>query len=233
MKIDIKNRGSFASALVTLDEGEEFVSEAGSMFRASANLDIDVTTRSHERGGVLAGVKRWLAQQSFFFSTYRVEGGGAGEVGLAPTHQGDIQVLELDGSLTWFCTGGSFLGASASLQLDTKFQGMKGFFTGESLSFLKVDGAGSLLISAFGRMAEIDVSEELVIDTGHVVAFDDALEYSISKAGTSWMHSFFGGEGLVMKFKRKPGVEAGGRLIVQSHNPSDLGPQLGALLPHK
>lgn len=233
MQIEIKNRGTFASALVTLDEGEEFVSEAGSMFRASANLDIDVTTRSHGKGGILAGVKRWLAQQSFFFSTYRVEGGGKGELGLAPTHQGEIQSLELDGSAAWYCTGGSFLGATSSLRIDTEFQGMKGLFSGESLSFLRLEGAGTMLVSAFGRMAEVDVSDELVVDTGHVVAFDENLEYSISKAGTSWMHSFFGGEGLVMRFKRKAGAESAGRLIVQSHNPKDLGPQLGALLPHK
>lgn len=233
MNIEIQNRGAFASALVTLQPGEEFISESGAMYRASSNLDIDVTTRSSGKGGVLAGVKRLLAKQSFFFSRYSVEDETPGEVGLAPTHQGEIRILELDGSCAWYCTGGSFIGATAGLTIDTEFQGFKGFLGGESLSFLRLQGTGSVLASAFGRIAEIDVTDSLVVDTGHVVAFDENLEYRISKAGTSWMHSFFGGEGLVFNFSRKPGADAPGRLLVQSHNPKDLGPQLGRLLPPK
>ena len=237
MKIEIQNQGAFASALIQLEQGEEFVSEAGAMYRASSNLDIDVTTRSKGKGGVLAGVKRWLAKESFFFSKYRIDNAASpgamqgsaasAEVGLAPTHQGDIHVLELDGSSAWFTTGGSFLGASSELALDTQFQGMKGFLGGESLSFLRVDGRGTLLVSAFGRIAELEVQDELIVDTGHVVAFEASLDYRITKAGTSWMHSFFGGEGLVFHFSGR------GRLLVQSHNPKDLGPQLGRLLPPK
>ncbi len=227
MKIEIQNQGAFASALIQLEKDEEFVSEAGAMYRASPNLDIDVTTKSRGKGGVLAGVKRWLARESFFFSRYRVDDGTRGEVGLAPTLQGDIRVLELDGSTTWLTTGGSFLGASSALSLDTQFQGMKGLVGGEGLAFLRIDGRGSLIVSAFGRIAELEVRDALIVDTGHVVAFEGSLDYRITKAGSSWMHSFFGGEGLVFHFRGR------GRLLVQSHNPRDLGPQLGRLLPPK
>ena len=46
------------SALVHLDPGETFVSESGAMFRASSNVDIDVTTKTRGKGGLLAGIKR-------------------------------------------------------------------------------------------------------------------------------------------------------------------------------
>ena len=55
MKIEIENRGAFASAIVSLQAGEHFVSEAGAMYRASSNIDIDVTTRTKGGGGVLSG----------------------------------------------------------------------------------------------------------------------------------------------------------------------------------
>ena len=58
MKIDILSKGAFESALVHLEQGDQFVSEAGAMYRASANVDVDVTTRSRGSGGLLAGVKR-------------------------------------------------------------------------------------------------------------------------------------------------------------------------------
>ena len=47
----IPQKGSYGSVLVELGPAEGFVSEAGAMFRASANIDIDVTTRSREREG--------------------------------------------------------------------------------------------------------------------------------------------------------------------------------------
>ena len=55
---------------------------------------------------------------------------------LAPTHQGEIRKIELDGSARWLCTGGSYLASSRSLELDTSFQGLGGMLSGESLSFM-------------------------------------------------------------------------------------------------
>ncbi|MEM7309181.1 MAG: TIGR00266 family protein [Planctomycetota bacterium] len=225
MRIDILSKGAFGSALVHLDPGDEFVSESGAMYRASSNVDIDVTTKSRGKGGILGGLKRLIAAENFFFSTYRVTDGAAGEVGLAPTLQGEVRSIELDGSAAWYCSGGSYLGSDSTLEVETKFQGLKGLFTGESIFFLRVGGSGTLLVNAFGAVHPIDVDGELTVDTGHVVAFEDRLEYSISKAGGSWLRSFLGGEGVVMNFRGR------GRIFVQSHNPNEFGKALGQNLP--
>ena len=100
MEIEILGEGAFESALIHLDPGEQFVSESGAMYRASANVDIDVTTRSRGSGGLLGGVKRLLARENFFFSTYSTNDGQPGEVGLAPTHQGEVFVIDVDPSAT-------------------------------------------------------------------------------------------------------------------------------------
>ena len=55
MQIAIEDRGAFASAIVQLGPGETFVSESGAMYRTSAEVDTDVTTRSKGKGGSLAG----------------------------------------------------------------------------------------------------------------------------------------------------------------------------------
>ena len=227
MKIEILGEGAFASALVHLDAGDEFVSESGAMFRASSNVDIDVTTKSRGKGGLLAGLKRLFAGEHFFFSTYKVTDGQPGEVGLAPTLQGGVRVIECDGLTGWYCTGGSYLGSTSGLTVETEFQGFKGFFTGESIFFLKITGRGQLLTSGFGRLAEIDVKDSITVDTGHVVAFQDTLEYTITKAGGSWIQSWLAGEGIVMNFTGK------GRIIVQSHNPNEFGKTLGPKLPQR
>ena len=227
MNIEIQGNGAFDSALVHLQPGESFVSESGAMYRASTNVDIDVTTRSRGSGGLLAGVKRLLSRESFFFSTYKTTDGLAGEVGLAPTHQGRIETLELDGSSDWYCAGGSYLGSTAGLGIDTEFQGVKGFLSGEAPFFLRISGAGQLVVTAFGRIVEMDVDEPLTVDTGHLVAFESTLSYTLTKAGGSWFQSFLAGEGFVMEFTGQ------GRILTQSHNPKEFGTRLGPLLPKR
>src|SRR5262245_34473453 len=117
MKIDVIGKGSFATALISLNPGESFVSEAGAMYRASNNIDIDVTARSRGKGGLLSGIKRMFGGESFFLSTYSVMDGQPGEVGLAPVHQAEIRAVQMDGSRAWICAGGSYLGSTPGLQL--------------------------------------------------------------------------------------------------------------------
>ena len=221
----IPQKGSYGSVLVELGPSEGFVSESGAMFRASSNIDIDVTTRSKGAGGLMSGIKRLIAGESFFFSTYRSMDGRRGEVGLAPTLAGEVAVIECSGRNRWLCAGGSYLGSTESLGLDTEFQGLRGVFSGESLSFLAVEGQGELLVSAFGSIREIQVDGELTVDTGHVVAFEDSLDYTLGRAGGSWIQSMLASEGIVLNFSGQ------GRIYVQSHNPDEFGSRLGGLMP--
>jgi uncharacterized protein (TIGR00266 family) len=225
MNIEILSKGAFESALVHLERGEQFVSDAGAMYRASANVDVDVTTRSRGSGGLMAGVKRLLSADTFFLSTYQTTDGQPGEVGVAPTHQGEVFVIDVEPSTPWICAGGSYLGSSAGLKVDTQFQGMKGLFTGESMFFVEVSGSGQLLVSAFGRIVESAVEDALTVDTGHLVAFEKPLQYSMTKAGSSWMQSWLACEGIVMNFTGR------GSILTQSHNPKEFGKRLGPLLP--
>ncbi len=224
-KYRVSERGAYRSVVVELRPGETFTSEAGAMFRASDNIEIDVTTRSKRRGGLLRGVRRMLAGESFFLSIYRTTDGRPGEVGLAPTLTGDLALIECSGRSRWLCAGGSYLGSSGELALDTEFQGIRGVFSGESLSFLAVEGRGDLLVSAFGSIRAINVDGELTVDTGHVVAFEESLEYGLSKAGGSWLQSFLASEGVVLNFS------GSGKIYVQSHNPHEFGKTLGGMMP--
>ncbi len=221
----ITGGGGFQAALVRIRPGESFMSESGSMFRASGNIDVDVTTRTRSSGGLLSGIRRLFAQESFFLSEYRTTDGSEGEVGLAPKLPGSMAVIDCTGYRKWVCAGGSYVGSSENLGLDTQFQGLGGIFSGESLSFLEVDGMGQLLVSAFGAIREIEVDGALTVDTGHVVAFEDSLEYSLGKAGGSRLQSFLASEGITLDFRGR------GKLYVQSHNPDEWAHSLAGLLP--
>jgi len=229
MNIKIDTEGAFGSALVTLETGEKFVSEAGAMYRASANVDIDVESRKKKDEGMWgafkSGIKAMFAGESFFLSSYTPNDGQSGEVGLAPTHQGEVRSVKV-GPNVWICSGGSYLGSSGGITLDTQYQGLtKGMFSKEGLVFVQASGDGDLLVNGFGRISSVDVSGGITIDNGHLIAFTEGLEYTISKAGSGWISSMMSGEGLVMNFRGQ------GKVLVQSHDPSRLGGVLGPLLP--
>jgi len=55
VEIQVRERGVFSLAVVRLDPGDTFVSEAGALYRGEAgNIDVDVTTKSRGQGGLLA-----------------------------------------------------------------------------------------------------------------------------------------------------------------------------------
>jgi len=224
MKTEILSQGAFSHLKVLLEPGEKFISEAGKMIRMSANIDCDVTTKSKGQGGILGGLKRLISGDSFFLSTYTAEG-KQGEVVLAPFMLGEVFILDMDGGTTWMCAGGSYMACGPDIALETKFQGVKGLFTGESLFFLEAKGTGPLVVNAFGAIREKHVDGSYIVDSGHVVAFTEGLQYEITKGGGSWLQSFLAGEGVVMKFNGK------GTILLQSHNPTEFGQSLGPKLP--
>jgi len=81
------------------------------------------------------------------------------------------------------CAGGSWLGNGPNIELEAKFQGVKGLFTGESLFYLEACGSGPLLVNAFGQIEVLDVTDKYVIDSGHVVAFVNLHEVTKSMQG--------------------------------------------------
>ena len=229
MNVEIGTEGAFGSALVTLEPGETFVSEAGAMYRASPNMEISIESRKKKDEGMWgafkSGIKAMFAGESFFLSSYNTNDGQSGEVGLAPTHQGEVRSVKV-GPDIWICSGGSYLGSSGGITLDTQYQGLtKGMFSKEGLVFVQASGEGDLLVNGFGRISSVDVSGGITIDNGHLIAFTEGLEYTISKAGSGWISSMMSGEGLVMNFRGQ------GKVLVQSHDPSRLGGVLGPLLP--
>jgi uncharacterized protein (AIM24 family) len=80
------------------------------------------------------------------------------------------------------------------------------------------------VLSSFGAIYPIEVNGDYIVDTGHIVAFNETLNFSITKAGKSWIQSIFGGEGMVCKFSGR------GTVWCQSHNTKSFGNLLGPKL---
>ena len=222
MNIDIKYNPSYALAIVSLGAGEQIKAEGGSMVSKSVNVGIE--TKKASGGGILKSLKSaFLGGTSFWMNTFTAQGND-GEVSLAPTLPGDVKRIDVAGTV--FVQSSSFLAGATTLDIDTQFQGLKGFFTGESLFFLKISGSGPLLIASYGGIEEITVNGSLLVDTGHIVAFQEGLTYQVQRLG-GWKSFFMGGEGLVSKFS------GNGKLWIQSRNVASLSGWLRDKLPPK
>ena len=223
MKVDFLHQPDSAIAHIQMDPQEEIVAEAGSMVAMSGFIQASTTLRRGKGGGLLGGLKRVLAGESLFLSVFR-SGSGSGEIYLAPKLMGDIASYQVAGAeLAVQSTG--YMASTSGVDIDLGFQGIKSIFSGESIFWLTVSGSGLVLLSAFGGIYEIDVEGEYVVDTGHIVAFERTLDFSITKAGSSLIGAFLGGEGLVARFRGK------GRLFCQTHNPGAFGQRVGSRLP--
>jgi uncharacterized protein (TIGR00266 family) len=171
--------------------------EAGAMVAMSPNIEL----QSEMKGGLMGALKRKIAGESIFQSTFTALN-TPGEVLLAPPGPGDIEALILHGNSV-LVQSSSYLAADVTLQVDTKFTGGKSFFAREGLFMIHVSGTGRLFVSSFGAIVKKTLApgERYVVDTGHIVAFDNTIQYSLRKASSAgWFRSAMSGEGVVAEY---------------------------------
>lgn len=222
MKYQIDYSPSFALGIISLDAGEEIQAEAGAMVSMTPTIEMT----SAVRGGVMSGLKRsFLGGESFFINTFKAS--APGEVTVAPALPGDIIALDVS-QQPLFIQSGSFLAATNGVTLDTKWGGSKTFFSREGLFLLKCTGQGTVFLSSYGaiRLLDLKDGERHIVDTGHMVAFDETVKYEVGRAG-GWKTTLVGGEGLVCK------LTGPGRFYLQTRSPESFVQWIAPLLPGK
>ncbi|MBN2224824.1 MAG: TIGR00266 family protein [Deltaproteobacteria bacterium] len=195
MQTEILYRPSFSLAVVKLDSNEMIRTEAGAMVSMSPDLVIE----TQARGGVLKSLARSvLGGESFFINTYTAPSGG-GEITLAPTLPGDIITTNLSNA-GLLVQSGSYLASSDGITVDTKWGGAKTFFGGEGLFMLRISGSGTLILSSYGAIHTMTLAQgqKYVVDTTHLVAFDEGIGYQVKAVG-GLKSTLFSGEGLVVE----------------------------------
>lgn len=209
---------------VVLSRGETIRAEANAMIAMSDGLEFKTGFGSGGKsGGFFKNLlKSALTGESFFTNTFTATADGQ-EVLLAPELVGDIEWIDLGGD-SLIIQATSYMASTDGITLNTKWQGMKSFLSGESMFMLEASGSGSVGLSAFGGIQEVDVKGEFIVDTGHIVAFTSGLNYRINKAAAGWIQSFISGEGFVCVFN------GSGKLYIQSRNPKEYGQTVGSML---
>lgn len=208
MRYELLYQPSFAVARLLMEPGDSIRAESGAMVSMSPTI----TMESKMSGGLGKAIGRLFGGESLFQTTFTASH-GPGELLLAPALIGDIIAMQLAGN-AMMVTSGCFLAGDTALQMETKAN-VKSFFAGEGLFIMRVSGNGMLLLSSFGAIYALDLQpgQPYIVDTGHIVAFDDTMTYEVHRAARSLLGSFTSGEGFVAHFTGP------GRLYIQSRSP--------------
>lgn len=219
-------------AVCQIDPDQTIYCEAGKFLWKTANVGIETrfTTPEQQEASKDKGFlgkalttavevgKRQLAGESLAFQ-YFTPAGGSGLVAFAGALPGEMREIVLDGNTTWTAEKDAFVAAESSVKFDIQFAGFTaGRRGGEGFVLEKFTGEGSLFIAGAGNFIDLnpaDYGGKIQVDTGCVVAFDDAITYGVERIGRfdaqGLKTAFFGGESMSLAT-----FEGNGRVILQS-----------------
>ena len=202
-----------------LKQGDIVHCEANAMVMMESNLELKGTLQ----GGIMQALMRRFANGESLFQQKIEAVRGEGDCLLAPTLDGDMQILDV-GNVQYTLSDGAFVASSGNVEIKANIQrNLGGAIFGDTGGFMvmQTHGHGQVVVSGFGCLFEIDVTpdKDVLIDNGHVVCWDSRLQYSLS-VSTSQNKGFLGniinsvtsGEGMVLKFS------GAGKVVLCSRN---------------
>lgn len=193
MEFNVKGNPDYGVLTVKLERGETFIGESGAMSYMRPGMEV----KARMLGGIVkALVRKLVAKESLLVGEYSHPDGG--KITLSPTVPGSIARRTLKGE-TLTLTRGTFLACTPDVQLSTRFGGLRSFFSGEGAFFLEASGHGEIFFNSYGAIVEHEVTEDFIVDTGHVVAWDQGLDYRVQGIG-GLKSTLFSGEGLTLRF---------------------------------
>ena len=221
MDVTIRQNPAFAVARCQLASGEGMKAGAGAMMAHSIGVELEAKVQ----GGLMKGLKRSiLGGESLFQTTWTAPDGG-GWVDCTANLPGDLAVLDVDGVMN--VTQGAWLCSDTEIELDTKWDGFKNIGGGEGGFLIRASGRGKIVVACYGAIETIELAEGegVVLDSGHLVAFDPTVQYKTRKVTKGIMQTLKSGEGFVMEFTGP------GRILSQTRNPGELIDWLTVELP--
>ncbi len=213
---------------VALAQNETIRLERGAMvYMQDVSLEGKLNANSGGLGGMFKALGRSISSGESMFISEATGTSNEALIGIAPSVTGCIRHLEV-GAKQYRLNTGAFLACDSGVQyhmIAQKGVGKVLFGGTGGLFVMETSGSGNLFVNAFGDMMELEVrpGRSLVIDNGHVVAWDSTLNYQIRIASGTF--GFKSGEGLVNEFS------GSGRVLIQTRNVKSLADALTPYLP--
>ena len=191
MHYEIKG-GAFPVVVCDLHDGEQMITERGSMVWMTPNM------RMETRGG---GLGRMFAKafsgESMFQNIYTAQGDGM--ITFGSSFPGKILALDIRPGQEMILQKSAFLAAETGVELSIHFNKKlgAGLFGGEGFIMQRLSGRGTAFAEIDGELVEYELKagEQLVVDTGNVAGFTDGVKMDIREV-PGLKNKLLGGEGL-------------------------------------
>lgn len=211
MECEVRYKPSFAAIFVTLSPGEKITAEAGAM----TSMDGQLTMKTQFSGGFFSGLlKKFLGGESLFVNVFENETNQALQLVLTQSMIGDIISVNLNGNSICFQPG-AYIANDPGVNIGVRWAGFSSWFAGEGLFKLQLSGHGKVFFGAYGGITKKHLNGELVVDNGHLVAYDTAMKMKIGMAG-GLIASITSGEGLINR------IRGNGDIYLQSRSVDGL-----------
>ena len=201
MQYEIKG-GAFPVVVCRLEDGEQMITERGSMVWQTPNIRMETTG-----GGIGKMFSKALSGESIFQNIYTAQ--GAGTIAFGSSFPGKIVPLEIGPGREMILQKRAFLASESGVELSIHFSRKlgAGFFGGEGFIMQKVSGRGTAFVEIDGEMVEhtLAAGEQLVVDTGNVAGFTVGVSMEIRQVA-GLKNKFLGGEGFFHTLLTGPGT---------------------------
>ncbi|NEQ98609.1 MAG: TIGR00266 family protein, partial [Cyanothece sp. SIO2G6] len=127
---------------------------------------------------------------------------------------GDIVRIDLKNNAMCFQPG-AYIAHTPGVNVELQWAGLASWFAGEGLFKLKMSGTGVVFCGAYGGLSEVRVQDELIVDNGHLVAYEPDIKMGIKMAG-GLFGSITSGEGFVNRLTGR------GKIYLQSRSVDGL-----------
>ena len=200
MRYEIKG-GAFPVVVCELADGEQMITEKGSMVWMSPNMQMDT------RGGGLGKMfSKAFSGESIFQNIYTAR--GAGMIAFGSSFPGQIKAVTIAPGQDMILQKTAFLAAEPGVELSIHFNKKlgTGLFGGEGFIMQRLSGSGVAVAEIDGELVEYELREgqQIVADTGNVAGFTAGVKMEIQQV-PGMKNKLLGGEGLFNTLLTGPG----------------------------
>ncbi|MGN0174252.1 MAG: TIGR00266 family protein [Acutalibacteraceae bacterium] len=200
MHYEIKG-GAFPVVVCQLENGEQMITEKGSMVWMSPNMQMKTTG-----GGLGKMFSKAFSGESMFQNIYTANGNGM--IAFGSSFPGTIKPINIDSNHEMILQKSAFLAAESGVQLSIHFNKRlgTGLFGGEGFIMQRLSGQGTAFVEIDGELIEYDLQpgEQIVVDTGNVAGFTTDVQMKIQQV-PGLKNKLLGGEGLFNTVLTGPG----------------------------
>lgn len=200
MNYEIKG-SSFPVVICSLENGEQMITEKGSMVWMSPNIQMDT-----KGGGIGRMFSKAISGESMFQNIYTSR--GSGMIAFGSSFPGMIKPIQIGPGQEMIVQKSAFLAAESGVDLSIHFSKKlgAGLFGGEGFIMQRLSGTGTAFIEIDGDLVEYELraGQQIVVDTGNVAGFTTGVQMDIRQV-PGVKNMLFGGEGLFNTVLTGPG----------------------------